>query len=201
MVDLLDEKIVAAHLICGFSLFVVSSWLSRSLSPHPIEKYPLSRKMNLYIYALLLAIVVQVGLGALVASHYAAVVCVDFPLCGGKFIPTLKGVVGLHVLHRLGAYLVTLLVLGLFILTRLSRTSEFKTWVNRLSGLVVLQFILGVSNIIFYRPPLLTMFHSLVAVLIVMSVLRILCATCTSRKLSVVTLGNIILKDPIKIIN
>ena len=173
VVDLLDEKIVSAHLIFGFTLFVMSSWLFRSLSS-PVEKASVSRGVNLWVYVGLLAIVIQVGLGALVASHYAAVVCVDFPLCGGKWIPTLRGVVGLHVLHRLGAYLVGILVLSLFVMTRKMESSEFKSWVGKLLGLVCLQFVLGISNVVFYRPPLLTMFHSLVAALIVMSIVRIL---------------------------
>ena len=172
VVDLLDEKIVTAHLVCGFSLFVMSAWLAKSFSP-PL-RISISRGLNFLVYVALWAIVSQVVLGALVASHYGALVCVDFPLCGGKFIPTLKGVMGLHVLHRLGAYLVGALVLGLFIATRGLETSEFKTWVNRLWGLICLQFILGISNIFLHRPPLITMFHSLVAVLIVMSVMRVI---------------------------
>ena len=172
VVNLLEEKTVAGHLIFGFSLFVISTWLSRSLDSAP-RKYPISRGLNLWICMLGVAVFVQVGLGALVASHYAAVVCTDFPLCGGQFIPTLRGLVGLHVLHRLGAYIVGAFVLGLFIMTRKLGVSEFKTWVNRLSALVFVQFIVGISNIVFYRPPLITVVHSVVAVLIVMSLFRI----------------------------
>lgn len=173
--DLLEEKTVTAHLILGFSLFVISTWLCRSLQPPP-QKASISGGLNLFIHVTFVAIIVQVVLGALVASHYAAVVCTDFPLCGGQFIPTLKGVVGLHVWHRLGAYTVGVCVLGLFIITRKFESSEFKTWVNRLSLLVLMQFIVGVSNIVFYRPPIITLLHSLMAALIVMSIFRVLYA-------------------------
>lgn len=176
VVDLLEEKTVTAHLVFGFALFVMASWLARSLSQSPLQRQDLSFHMNLLNYVVFAFIFFQVVLGALVASHYAAVVCVDFPLCGGEFIPTLKGIIGLHILHRLGAYIVALLVLILFLTTRRFESSEWKTWVNHLSILVLLQLILGVANVIFYRPPLVTMFHSLVAALIVMSVVRLLYA-------------------------
>ena len=173
--DLLEENTVAGHLSFGFALFVISTWLCRSLQPAP-KRFQISRSVNLFLYAVLATIVTQVGLGALVASHYAAVVCTDFPLCGGELIPTLRGVVGLHVLHRLGAYTLGGLVLGLFIMTRTWDHSEFKTWVNRLSLLILVQFIVGISNILFHRPPVITVVHSLVAALIVMSIFRILYA-------------------------
>ncbi len=182
--DLLEEKTVTGHLIFGFSLFVISTWLHQSFQYPPKNnkskknnrKTAISKGLNLFLHTILIAIVVQVVLGALVASHYAAVVCTDFPLCGGEFIPTLHGIVGLHILHRLGAYTVGTLVLVLFVIMRKWPSSPLKLWTHRLSFLVFVQFIVGISNIIFYRPPLITVIHSVIAVLIVMSMVRILCA-------------------------
>ena len=63
----------------------------------------------------------QVLLGGLVASHYAGNVCPGFPLCHGKLFPSFYGSLGIQVIHRLGAYILTgmILLYGLWIWRRL----------------------------------------------------------------------------------
>jgi hypothetical protein len=46
---------------------------------------------------------VQLALGGWTSSHYAATACPDFPTCQGHWWPPLRGEVGIHFAHRLGA--------------------------------------------------------------------------------------------------
>lgn len=99
---------------------------------------------------------VQIILGGLVASHYAALVCTDFPLCQGQFIPTFRGVIGLQVIHRLGAYITVLMIFFFLFKAKKIIKSPFITYIT---VFIFLQFGLGVANILLYTPPLLAVLH------------------------------------------
>ncbi|MBE8222287.1 MAG: hypothetical protein HAW60_06120, partial [Bdellovibrionales bacterium] len=99
---------------------------------------------------------VQIILGGLVASHYAALVCTDFPLCQGQFIPTFSGIIGLQVIHRLGAYVTVLMILFFIFKARQIIKSQFITYIVLF---IFLQFGLGVANVLLYTPPLLAVLH------------------------------------------
>ncbi|MGD8190785.1 COX15/CtaA family protein [Brevibacillus ginsengisoli] len=54
-----------------------------------------------------------VYLGAYVRHTKSYLACPDFPLCQGKLIPDLTGQVANHFAHRAGAFVLTLLILGM----------------------------------------------------------------------------------------
>ena len=56
----------------------------------------------------LAAVYGQILLGGLVASNYAALACTEFPKCQGQWFPDLVGPVGIHMIHRFGAYAVAI---------------------------------------------------------------------------------------------
>ena len=112
-------------------------------------------------------LVLQIGLGGMVASHAAGLACADFPTCDGtQMFPTLEGLVGLQVLHRLIAF---------------SLVASFGAlaWVSRRSGrvgaltmaglrLVIVQIVLGAANVLFRLPVEVTALHSAVAAALVL---------------------------------
>jgi cytochrome c oxidase assembly protein subunit 15 len=91
----------------------------------------------------------QAGLGAWVSSSGASLACPDFPTCQGTWLPKMEGLVGIHMAHRLGAYLVVLVVLGLLIAATPVSLPGRARWPLRFSGiLLATQFVLGVANVL-----------------------------------------------------
>ncbi len=162
---------VTVHLILG-NLFCLSLlWISRDLS----EDFG-ARRRALEIPAalgwLVMAVAVTVGLqmvlGGWVSSHYAGLACIDFPTCDGKeIVPTLEGGVGMHVLHRLNAFL----LLALYAATAYFARGRRRIGVLAQFGLVLTlaQIGAGVANVLFLLPIPVTALHSALAAAIVLA--------------------------------
>jgi cytochrome c oxidase assembly protein subunit 15 len=118
-------------------------------------------KIKRWCIFLFCAVYGQLILGGLVASNYASLACIDFPKCQGEWIPTLSGVVGLHVIHRFGAYTVLALILANFFSVR--RSSEANARMKKLAGLmlmfVLMQVCIGIANVLLLAPPLIAVAH------------------------------------------
>lgn len=157
----LHEKIVALHLGLGTAFFAISLWIYLSLAfKENSPSSESSKNAKAACIILLSAVYGQILLGGLVASHYAALVCTDFPLCNGRFIPTLSGMIGLHVIHRLGAYLLAVIVCLFAIYVRLKiKCPEIRRWARVAVTVLFLQIFIGISNVLFFTPPLLTVLH------------------------------------------
>lgn len=99
------------------------------------------------------AVFAQAGLGAWVSSSGAALACPDFPTCHGQWLPKLEGLIGIQFTHRLGAYIVVLIVLGLLFSSAPRRLPPRARWPLRFSGiLLAMQFTLGVLNVVLHVP-------------------------------------------------
>ena len=95
----------------------------------------------------------QAGLGAWVSSSGAALACPDFPTCQGSWLPPLEGLVGIHYGHRLGAYAVTAIVLGLIVGAAPLALPARARWPIRISGiLLAMQVTLGIGNVLLRVP-------------------------------------------------
>lgn len=99
------------------------------------------------------AVFVQAGLGAWVSSSGAALACPDFPTCHGQWLPKLEGLVGIQFTHRIGAYVVSLIILGLLFRAAPRSLPPRARWPLRISGiLLAVQFTLGVMNVLLQVP-------------------------------------------------
>jgi cytochrome c oxidase assembly protein subunit 15 len=99
------------------------------------------------------AVFLQAGLGGWVSSSGAALACPDFPTCQGAWLPKMEGLVGIHYAHRLGAYAVVLIVLGLLFRSAPAALPPRARWPLRISGiLLAVQFLLGVANVLLRVP-------------------------------------------------
>ena len=160
----LKYGIVTGHLALGTAFFSLSFWAYLSLKENEAAASAPARTVAPTI-VLVAAIYGQILLGGLVASNYAGLVCPNFPLCEGKFIPTLHGLIGLQVIHRLGAYTLATIIIfySIYVLTRVE-SLLMRRLAKVLVALVVLQICVGVANVKFLTPPLITVLHLGVAV-------------------------------------
>jgi cytochrome c oxidase assembly protein subunit 15 len=173
-------QVVTAHLLGGFTtlalLFLLTLRLSGRLPSLPAVPVALRRLAAVG----LLVVIGQIALGGWVSSNYAAVACIDLPTCHGQWWPDMDFANGFHLsqhigpnylggqldsdartaihfTHRLGALLVTLVLLALA--WHLQRGGH-----GRLAGLLVLaltvQISLGVSNVLLHLPLAVAVAHN-----------------------------------------
>lgn len=163
----LHAKIVTLHLALGTGLYGCMQWIYFAIRRETgaTEAVEVSKGLGFWLRLTLLVVYGQILLGGLVASHYAALVCTEFPLCHGKFIPTFEGIIGLQVIHRLGAYVTFGVVTAGFFWTRKHMSPVLAKYGRWLFLLVLVQMALGIANILLLTPPLITVLHLTVATL------------------------------------
>jgi len=183
-------QIVTAHLLGGFAtlsllwllalrLGVGRSWVvSRSLYPHAL--------------VVLVLVVLQIALGGWVSSNYAALACHDFPTCHGEWWPPMDlhegfnfgqtigpnylggelesdARVAIHFTHRLGA-LTVLLVAGALAWRLFRERSPLAT---PLAGVLGLQILLGILNVVLVLPLPVATLHNLVGAVLLLTVVAV----------------------------
>ncbi len=170
----LDSYVVATHLMLAMVFLMSLLWIYFYISG--VQKNKAVIKTRVFAFFSCFVIFMQILLGGLVASHYAALVCTDFPLCHGKLIPTFSGIIGLQVIHRLWAYFVTVVILGFcfYIYKNSHKYSNVLKESKWLAIFIVVQMGIGISNVLFHTPPLLTITHSFFAVLLLGTSWRII---------------------------
>ena len=186
---LLFPPVVMGHLLGGFATFALLVLLVMQTGGFFRLGVAATPAMRWLAALGLAALICQVALGGWVSSNYAAVACPDFPTCQGSFWPPMDfasgfswhglgidyqgGIlanparVAIHVVHRLGAFTV-LLLLGAAALLCLSKGKQ--PALRALSLLVLLllclQVALGISLVEFGWPLPLADLHNGVAALL-----------------------------------
>jgi heme a synthase len=136
----------------------------------------------------LLVLAVQIVLGGWVSTNYAALACTDLPTCQGKWWPSTNfaaafhvfrelgktsqgtnldqsALTAIHLSHRIGAVVAAGYLLWLGAVA--SKVTEL-AWIGRvLMLLVVVQVLLGVSNVWFSLPLFVAVSHNGVAAVLV----------------------------------
>ncbi len=169
----LKPYIVTSHLLLATLFLSCVLWMlfavrserlkseNRQVAVKPTE---LQTVLGLYWlrYFLPVVVFVQIAIGGLVASTYAGMICVDWPLCNGQWVPTLKGPMGLQIIHRFAAYALVVLFVGLAVFAWAKRSQMPKNLVRLFYAggvVVVLQTIVGIANLLLYIPPHITVLH------------------------------------------
>lgn len=175
---LLADWSVTLHLVTGnLFLAAILSISERVGAPGTAALTPVRPTTRALGWASLGMWVVQLALGGLVSSNHAGLACTEWPTCnGGVWFPTFTGIVGLQLVHRLGAYTLASLV-GAFFWT--ARTdARLKRTATAAFHVVWLQVLVGVINVQFALPDAVAILHSaladLLGVTLVLSVWRIL---------------------------
>jgi cytochrome c oxidase assembly protein subunit 15 len=198
----LQPIIVSIHLMLALVLlacltaYAQQSWEAPSSSVRRSPIQPLSAKL-LLLASIVLAC--QVFLGAWVSTNYAVLACPDFPTCMGTFWPETAWQEGftfwrplglnadgqsispvalqtIHWAHRLFAMIVlaTMGLLGISAL-RLSHsgTSDMGRIAKLLLGLLVLQVLTGISNVVFQWPLAAALMHTAGSAALVFCLVRL----------------------------
>ncbi len=186
---LLRPAIVTTHLLGGMCTLGLITWITHrhwGYASGSIISYP---QTPFKLRVGLLVLIVQIVLGGWTSTNYAALACTDFPTCHGMMWPemdyaegfnafrllglssdgspiTLEALTAIQWTHRLGA-LVTFVYL-VWIAKCLMGYWQIQRIGILLLGLLVLQVVLGVGNLVMQLPIVLAVSHNAVAALMLM---------------------------------
>ena len=190
--------VVMGHLLGGFTTLCLLFLLYLRLMPHRINRSDFSIKK--YGRFALLGIVLltgQIALGGWTSSNYAALSCVELPICQSGWqeqmnfensfdlIPPERESyefghlshderVTIHVVHRFGAIAITIYLTWLLLMIySKAQTSTFKTSAAVVGLALITQVSLGVSNIWFSLPLSIAVGHNLVAACLMLTLIAL----------------------------
>jgi len=179
----LFPAIVTLHLLGGlFLLALLQAQASRyALAGGHTDWTILPRRVYALMCLGFALLWVQIALGGWVSTNYAVLACTEFPSCQGSFWPPMDfrqgfsfwrelgstadgqnisfaALTAIHYVHRIGAYLVMLILLIVAgLLGREPATRSASYW---LLGLVIWQFLSGLSNVILGWPLVAALAHT-----------------------------------------
>jgi cytochrome c oxidase assembly protein subunit 15 len=181
---LLKPAIVTAHLLGGMAILALLTWLALSLC-FPDRIFAGVRPPA---GVALVAVSVQIALGGWVSANYAALACPDLPGCLGQALPPMNFADAFHVVRELGRTpegellprdaltaihwthrmfaLLVMAAVGWAVLASFRRLPGLCLAVG---ALLVLQFSLGVANVLAGLPLWLAAAHNAGAALLLLS--------------------------------
>ena len=194
-------QVVTAHLLGGFTILSLLFLLALRLGWRvPSAEGAALRGQNALKPLAAIAVVVlvcQIALGGWTSSNYAALACPDFPTCQGELWPEAdfahgfdvtqavgpnylggllygEGRVAIHLAHRVGALIVTLL-LG-FLAFRLLRAPDdwgLKPLGFAVAGVLSLQVALGIGNVVLSLPIAVATAHNAVGAALLLTLVSV----------------------------
>ncbi|WP_211357799.1 COX15/CtaA family protein [Colwellia demingiae] len=195
--------VVMGHLLGGFTTLCLLFLLYLRINARRIntqgEKLAESQLKKYSSYALIgiTILTAQIALGGWTSSNYAAMSCVELPICQGDWLSDLSFEqsfdlippnqesyefghlahnerVTIHVSHRFGAIITGAFLAWLAITIFLkAKTPSIKNTATILLSLLVIQISLGVSNIWFSLPLKVAVAHNLVAAGLMLSLIAL----------------------------
>lgn len=178
----LFPAIVSLHLLGAYALLALLVVQAVKLGAFRVEgHFATSAGMRSAITVALGLLLLQATSGAWVSTNYAVLVCGDFPTCQGSWWPdmnfagaleiwrplgehgdgsivTLQTLTAIHMAHRMLALVTALVLAGLA--WRLMRQRALQKPARILVGLLVLQVLTGLSNVVLDWPIAAAMLHS-----------------------------------------
>jgi cytochrome c oxidase assembly protein subunit 15 len=157
---------LALHLVTAFITFGYTLWIALSLasSPAPLQRRgenTTPRFVRNFSWVILLTVILQLIYGAFVAGTKAGFIYNTFPLMGNSFIPSEMGtlqpawlnlfenMVTLQFIHRNIAYVLTILVILLWIYSlRTKLQPALHSAVQLMMLIVLFQMVLGIITIL-----------------------------------------------------
>jgi cytochrome c oxidase assembly protein subunit 15 len=190
--------VVMGHLLGGFTTLCLLFLLFLRLKQYRINTSDFSiKKYSQFSLLGVVLLTVQIALGGWTSSNYAALSCVELPICQAGWqeqmnfensfdlIPPKRDSyefghlthderVTVHVVHRFGAIVITLyltwLLLNIYVK---SQTLIFKRVVLVVALTLIIQVCLGVSNIWFSLPLSVAVGHNLVAACLMLTLITL----------------------------
>ena len=116
---------------------------------------------NLLISLTVFLVYFQLFMGGRVSSNYAGLACPDWPTCNGQWFPAMEGFVKIQMEHRFVAYLIVfLIIVNVAVSIFKSYDPRTRLFLKLALYAVGFQIILGVSNVLFQLPTLVTAAHT-----------------------------------------
>jgi len=195
--------VVMGHLLGGFTTLCLLFLLYLRLNAKNIHAQGANlvdwqlKKYSSYALLGITILTAQIALGGWTSSNYAAMSCVELPICQGDWlsnisfeqsfdvIPPNKDSyefghlnhnerVTIHVSHRIGAIITGVFLSWLAIMVFLrARTYTIKSTAVILLSLLIVQIGLGISNIWFSLPLKVAVAHNLVAACLMLSLIAL----------------------------
>ena len=203
----LKPLIVTSHLLFGFTTLSLLWWLTLTLwlrtSAAAADKA--SRSLRLLSLLALCAVAMQIALGGWTSSNYAAIACPDLPTCQASWWPaadfrsafvlwrdldvnyeggvlTNSARVAIHLTHRFGALVTTLLLLGVACAAlRPHRKAGIRLAALGVLLTLVVQLTIGISMVLQGFPLWLATAHNAGAALLLLSALALIRTTWQVR--------------------
>lgn len=192
--------VVMGHLLGGMTLLSLL-WLT-ALYAMPAPRQPTQNLSKFKPWAILGLIIVatQIALGGWVSSNYAALACPTFPVCHGSLFPPMDlrhafnflspigtnyfggtldapARVAIQMVHRYGAF-ITATYIGLLALWLLLTRKDLRVLGGVLLSLLLIQFSLGVMNVIKLLPLPIAISHNGVAALLLLTLITLVYRVC-----------------------
>ncbi len=187
----LFPPVVTGHLLFGFATFTTMLLLVLRLSPFLRSSGNVAVRCLLPLTVIaVIVLALQIALGGWTASNYAATICTGLPVCQDgwtqvldvreaftihtyagttyEFAPHLDAAakVTIHVAHRIGAMVTTVVLLLLAVLLWRQPSLRYRRFATWLFAVLLLQVALGVSNVVFHLPLAVAVAHNFVALLL-----------------------------------
>ena len=195
--------VTLANLLGGFAMLALFVWLRETVRDEAIAPIargattaPIARGARTLAVVALIAVIVQVVLGALVSAKFAALACPDFPLCGAdaplaalpatldplatldvdaaRTIVRPPALAALHWAHRVWAHVV--LLLAAILVVFLARKGRGRAALL-LALIVILQLALGATAVLGGLRLGVVVAHNLVAAVLLAALVAIACRT------------------------
>jgi cytochrome c oxidase assembly protein subunit 15 len=190
----LFPAIVTLHLLGGYVLLalLVAQAVRLGHQQGNSAPVPVAAPLRFWMFAALAMLTVQAASGAWVSTNYAVLACSTFPQCQGGWWPAMdfaqgfeiwrplglgqdgapisfQALTAIHMVHRLLAGLTVLVLVSLA--WRLRSVVALRQPTRWLAGLLVLQLVTGLSNVVLDWPLFAAVLHTggagaLVAVLV-----------------------------------
>ena len=181
----LFPAIVTLHLLGGLVLLALLRAQSVGYAQRTgaVKHVPRTLSLGLWwwVLASFAALWMQIALGGWVSTNYAVLACTDFPACQQSWWPAMdfrqgftlwrslgggegggnisfQALTAIHYTHRLAAYAVFALLLGLSL--KLHRLPAFRQDARWIGGLIVLQAATGLSNVVLGWPLVAAVAHT-----------------------------------------
>ena len=170
VLQLLEPKIVSMHLMNALLFLGILSWMHVKAEHHSKlvqpESWRIPPVIKRSLFALSILIFMQIFLGGMVSTTHSGLVCADFPTCHGRWFSDFAFPEWLQMGHRYFAYIIAAAVFALAMFsTGLKLPPRSKRAVRWLPVLVILQIVLGVTNVLWFVPVSVTVAHLANAVL------------------------------------
>ena len=175
--------IVPVHLAGGIATLMLLTWIAlRQIAPTGEVVVNGAWRWRGFSRLGLVLVLVQIMLGGWVSSNFAALACTEFPLCKGLLLPpmdfsysldgyglplSVEKLTAIHWMHRAGALLT--LVYLIWLSFGVMAVEKLRTTGKAILGLVVLQFVLGISNVLLGLPLAGVVLHNAVAMLLLVT--------------------------------